>query len=67
MAGEVKRLLRLNAALNQALRDPELQKQFAEQGSLPVKPMGVDEFWSFVKKQMPLAAEQGRISGAKAG
>ena len=66
MAGEVKRLLRLNAALNCA-RDPELQKQFAEQGSLPVKPMGVDEFWSFVKKQMPLAAEQVRISGAKAG
>ena len=66
MAGEVKRLLRLNAALNQAER-PGAAKQFAEQGSLPVKPMGVDEFWSFVKKQMPLAAEQGRISGAKAG
>ena len=59
-------LEKLNAALNQALRDPELQKQFAEQGSLPVKPMGLDEFWTFVKKQMPIAAEQVRISGAKA-
>ena len=59
-------LEKLNAALGQALRDPELQKQFSEQGSLPVKPMGVDEFWTFVKKQMPTAAEQVRISGAKA-
>ena len=59
-------LEKLNAALNQALRDPELQKQFSEQGSLPVKPMNVDEFWAFVKKQMPSAAEQVRISGAKA-
>lgn len=59
-------LEKLNTALNQALRDPELQKQFSEQGSLPVKPMGVDEYWTFVKKQMPIAAEQVRISGAKA-
>ncbi|MWL91538.1 tripartite tricarboxylate transporter substrate binding protein [Cupriavidus sp. SW-Y-13] len=59
-------LEKLNAALNQALRDPELQKQFSEQGSLLVKPMGVDEYWTFVKKQMPSAAEQVRISGAKA-
>ncbi|WP_454739047.1 Bug family tripartite tricarboxylate transporter substrate binding protein [Cupriavidus necator] len=59
-------LEQLNAALATALRDPELQRQFAEQGSLPVKPMGVDEFWNFVRKQMPTAAEQARISGAKA-
>ncbi|SOY93272.1 conserved exported hypothetical protein [Cupriavidus taiwanensis] len=59
-------LEKLNAALNQALRDPELQKQLSEQGSLPVKPMGVDEYWTFVKKQMSIAAEQVRISGAKA-
>jgi len=59
-------LEKLNAALNQALREPELQKQFSEQGSLLVKPMGVDEYWTFVKKQMPIAAEQVRISGAKA-
>ncbi|MGO4303598.1 Bug family tripartite tricarboxylate transporter substrate binding protein [Cupriavidus sp. RAF12] len=57
---------KLNAALNQALRDPELQQQFSEQGSLLVKPMGVDEYWAFVKKQMPIAAEQVRISEAKA-
>ncbi|MGT2509729.1 Bug family tripartite tricarboxylate transporter substrate binding protein [Cupriavidus basilensis] len=59
-------LEKLNTALNQTLRDPELQKQFSEQGSLPVKPMGVDEYWTFVKKQMPIAAEQVRISGANA-
>ncbi len=59
-------LEKLNAALNRALRDPELQKLFSEQGSLLVKPMGVDEYWTFVKKQMPVAAEQIRISGAKA-
>ena len=28
--------------------------------------MNVDEFWSFVIKQMPEAAEQVRMSGAKA-
>ena len=59
-------LEKLNAALATALRNPEVQKQFAEQGSLPVKSMGVDEFWAFVKQQMPAAAEQVRISGAKA-
>ncbi|WOI44138.1 tripartite tricarboxylate transporter substrate binding protein [Acidovorax sp. BLS4] len=57
---------KLNAALATALRNPEVQKQFLDQGSLPVKPMGVDEFWSFVQQQMPLAAEQVRVSGAKA-
>ncbi|MHA7685701.1 Bug family tripartite tricarboxylate transporter substrate binding protein [Cupriavidus sp. PET2-C1] len=59
-------LERLNESLTQALRDPALQRQFTEQGSLPVTPMGVDEFWTFVNKQMPIAAEQVRISGAKA-
>ena len=57
---------KLNAALATALRNPEVQKQFLDQGSLPVKPMGVDEFWRFVQQQMPAAAEQVRISGAKA-
>ncbi|GKS87039.1 tripartite tricarboxylate transporter substrate binding protein [Acidovorax sp. SUPP1855] len=57
---------KLNAALATALRNPEVQKQFLDQGSLPVKPMGIDEFWSFVQQQMPLAAEQVRVSGAKA-
>jgi hypothetical protein len=44
----------------------EVQKQFVDQGSLPVQPMRVDEFWCFVMQQMPAAAEQVRISGAKA-
>ncbi|KQP13261.1 tripartite tricarboxylate transporter substrate binding protein [Pseudorhodoferax sp. Leaf267] len=57
---------KLNAALATALRNPDVQKQFLDQGSLPVKPMGVDEFWKFVVDQMPAAAEQVRISGAKA-
>ena len=57
---------KLNAALAAALRNPDVQKQFIDQGSLPVKPMGVDEFWRFVHRQMPEAAEQVRISGAKA-
>ena len=43
-----------------------MRQQFIDQGSLPVTPMKVDEFWAFVQKQMPLAAEQVRISGAKA-
>ncbi|XAH25933.1 tripartite tricarboxylate transporter substrate binding protein [Xylophilus sp. GW821-FHT01B05] len=59
-------LEKYNAALAAALRNPELQKQFMEQGSSAVKPMGVDEFWSFVQQQLPLAAEQVRASGAKA-
>jgi tripartite-type tricarboxylate transporter receptor subunit TctC len=56
----------LNDALAVALRNVDLQKQFVEQGLIPVKPLGVDEFWTFVKDQMPAAAEQVRISGATA-
>jgi tripartite-type tricarboxylate transporter receptor subunit TctC len=59
-------LERLNGALATALRNPEVQKQFIDQGSLPVKPMGVDAFWRFVREQMPVAAEQVRVSGARA-
>lgn len=59
-------LERLNGALATALRNPEVQKQFIDQGSLPVKPMDVDAFWRFVREQMPVAAEQVRLSGARA-
>lgn len=59
-------LERLNGALASALRNPEVQKQFLEQGSQPVRPMGVDEFWTFVQQQMPSAAKQVRLSGTKA-
>lgn len=58
-------LERLNGALAKALRNPEVQKQFLDQGSLPVKPMGVDEFWAFVQQQMPRATELVRVSGAR--
>ena len=59
-------LEKLNKALATALNKPAVRQQFIDQGSLPVTPMKVDEFWAFVQKQMPLAAEQVRISGAKA-
>jgi tripartite-type tricarboxylate transporter receptor subunit TctC len=59
-------LEKLNTALATALNKPAVRQQFIDQGSLPVTPMKVDEFWTFVQKQMPLAAEQVRISGAKA-
>jgi tripartite-type tricarboxylate transporter receptor subunit TctC len=55
----------LNSALAKALANPEVQKQFIEQGAFPAKPMTVDEYWAFVKKQMPEAAELVQISGAK--
>ena len=58
-------LEKLNKALATALNKPAVRQQFIDQGSLPVTPMKVDEFWAFVQKQMPLAAEQVRISGAK--
>jgi tripartite-type tricarboxylate transporter receptor subunit TctC len=57
---------KLNAALNTALLKSEVQKQFVEQGALAVKPGTPDQFWQFVLRQMPLSAEQVRISGAKA-
>jgi tripartite-type tricarboxylate transporter receptor subunit TctC len=56
---------KLNAALNKALVKPEIQKQFVEQGAFPGKPMTPDAFWTFVKNQMPEAAELVRVSGAK--
>ncbi|HEX7864639.1 MAG TPA: tripartite tricarboxylate transporter substrate binding protein [Variovorax sp.] len=55
----------LNAALAKTLENPEVQKQFVEQGALPVKPMSIDGYWDFVRKQMPEAAEAVRNSGAK--
>ena len=55
----------LNAALAKALVNPEVQKQFVEQGAFPSKPLSADEFWGFVEKQMPEAAELVRSSGAK--
>jgi tripartite-type tricarboxylate transporter receptor subunit TctC len=55
----------LNAALAKALANPEVQKQFIEQGAFPAKPMTIDEYWAFVKKQMPTAADLVRASGAR--
>lgn len=59
-------LQKLNDALAATLRNPAVQKQFVEQGLVPVPPMGLDEFWTFVRQQMPTAAETVRISGATA-
>ncbi|MCZ2496813.1 tripartite tricarboxylate transporter substrate binding protein [Xylophilus sp. Kf1] len=59
-------LERYNAALATALRDPGVRRQFTEQGAVAVEPMGVDAFWNFVRQQMPIAAEQVRVSGARA-
>lgn len=55
----------LNAALAKALANPDVQKQFIEQGAFPAKPMTIDEYWAYVKKQMPEAAELVRTSGAR--
>ena len=55
----------LNAALAKTLANPEVQKQFVENGAFPVKPMSIDDYWDFVRKQMPEAAEAVRNSGAK--
>lgn len=55
----------LNSALAKALVDPEVQRQFVEQGAFPAEPMSVDSFWGYVKKQMPEAAEFVLASGAK--
>lgn len=55
----------LNAALIKALASPDVQKQFVEQGAFPAKAMKPDEFWAYVKKQMPEMAEQVKAAGAK--
>ena len=55
----------LNGVLNKALQNPEVQRQFSEQGAFTAKPMSVDAFWTFVRDQMPVAAELVRASGAK--
>lgn len=59
-------LEKLNTALTTALHDSQLQKQLAEQGALAAEAMDIDGFWDFVKRQMPVAAEQVRISDAGA-
>uniref|UniRef100_UPI000D4F17EB Bug family tripartite tricarboxylate transporter substrate binding protein n=1 Tax=unclassified Variovorax TaxID=663243 RepID=UPI000D4F17EB len=55
----------LNAALLKALATPDIQKQFIEQGAFPAKAMKPDEFWAYVKKQMPDMAQQVKAAGAK--
>ena len=52
--------------MGKALRQQDVQKQLSDMGSLPAKPMRGEEFWGFVKRQMPDAAELVRTSGAKA-
>jgi tripartite-type tricarboxylate transporter receptor subunit TctC len=59
-------LEKLNTALVKALANPEVQQQFLEQGAFPAKAMTIDEYWTFVKKQMPEAAQLVQTSGAKA-
>jgi len=59
------RLERLNQALNQALQNPELRKQFVIMGSFPAEPISLDAFWNKVKQGMAEAAELVRISGAR--
>jgi tripartite-type tricarboxylate transporter receptor subunit TctC len=55
----------LNTALVKSLASPDVQKQFVEQGAFPAKAMKPDEFWTYVKKQMPEMAEQVKTAGAK--
>lgn len=58
-------LEKLNSALATALNNPDVQKMFADQGSIAAKPMKIDEYWKFVQDQMPVAAELVKTSGAK--
>ena len=58
-------LEKLNAALVQALAQPEVRTQLAELGAPAAQPMSTERFWTFVKQQMPEAAELVRASGAK--
>lgn len=58
-------LEKLNAALAAALNSSEVQKMFADQGSIAAKPISIDEYWKFVQDQMPVAAELVKTSGAK--
>lgn len=58
-------LEKLNAALATALGDAEVQNRFSEMGFLPANPMKIDAFWDMVQKQMPVAAELVRSTGAK--
>ena len=55
----------LNTALQKALQQPEVRTQLAELGALPAAPMTTGAFWTFVRQQMPEAAELVRTSGAK--
>lgn len=58
-------LEKLNNALIKALENPQVRQSFIEQGAFPAKPMTVDQYWSFVKDQMPVAAVMVKLTGAK--
>lgn len=55
----------LNHALIKALENPQVRQSFIEQGAFPAKPMTLDQYWSFVVDQMPVAAEMVKLTGAK--
>lgn len=54
---------RLAAAIQSALKDPEMQKKLAEQGSTPVG-SSPQEFGAFMKAEVPKWARIAKISGA---
>lgn len=55
----------LNGALLKALQNVQLRQQLIDQGAIPAPAMTPDEFWGFVKRQMPEAAALAREAGAK--
>jgi tripartite-type tricarboxylate transporter receptor subunit TctC len=57
-------VVRLNTEVNRALRLPDMQERFAQQGATPA-PITPDEFGAFIRSEITKWAKVVKVSGAK--
>jgi tripartite-type tricarboxylate transporter receptor subunit TctC len=57
-------IMRLNAEINRAVRLPEVQERFAQQGAIP-EPITPEAFGAFIRGEIVKWAKVVKVSGAK--
>jgi tripartite-type tricarboxylate transporter receptor subunit TctC len=57
-------VVRLNTEINRALRLPDMQERFAQQGAIPA-PGTPEEYTAFIRSEIPKWAKVVKVSGAK--
>jgi tripartite-type tricarboxylate transporter receptor subunit TctC len=57
-------VMRLNTEVNRALKQPDMQERFAQQGAIPA-PVTPEEYGAFVRSEIAKWAKVVKVSGAK--